>query len=63
METTVSINYGAGWMEPANEYISEVIPPKSQWQTRNRLPDYGLVIEDDYQPTNTRKCNTQSLFL
>jgi hypothetical protein len=35
------INYRAGWMEPANEYIPEVIPPKPQWQTRNRLPDYG----------------------
>ena len=52
MEPTYPINYRAGWMESANEYIPEVIPPKSQWQTRNRLPDYGPVIEDDYQSTN-----------
>ena len=52
MESTFPINYRAGWMEPANEYIPEVIPPKPQWQTRNRLPDYGSVVEDDNQSTN-----------
>ena len=52
MEPTFPINYCAGWMEPANEYIPEVIPPKPQWQTRNRLPDYGPIVEDDHQPTN-----------
>ena len=52
MEPTYPINYRAGWMEPADEYIPEVIPPKPQWQTRNRLPDYGPVVEDDYQPVN-----------
>ena len=39
-------------MEPADEYIPEVIPPKPQWQTRNRLPDYAPVVEDYYQPRN-----------
>ena len=52
MESTYPINYRAGWMEPVDEYIPEVIPPKPQWQTRNRLPDYGPVVEDDQQPTN-----------
>ncbi len=52
MEPTYPINYRAGWMEPANEYIPEVIPPKPQWQTTNRLPDYGPVVEDDHQSTN-----------
>ena len=52
MEPTFPINYRAGWIEPADEYIPEVIPPKPQWQTTNRLPDYGPVVEDDYQPTN-----------
>ena len=52
MESTFPINYRAGWMKPANEYIPEVIPPKPQWQTRNRLPDYGSIVEDDHQPTN-----------
>ena len=52
MEPTFPINYRAGWMEPADEYIPEVIPPKPQWQTTNRLPDYGPVVEDDYQPRN-----------
>jgi len=52
MEPTFPINYRAGWMEPADEYIPEVIPPKPQWQTTNRLPDYGPVVEDDYQSTN-----------
>ena len=52
MEPTFPINYRAGWMKPANEYIPEVNPPNPQWQTRNRLPDYGSIVEDDYQPTN-----------
>jgi len=52
MEPTYPINYRAGWMEPANEYIPEVISQKPQWQTRNRLPDYGPVVEDDYQSRN-----------
>ncbi len=52
MEPTFPINYRAGWMEPADEYIPEVFPPKPQWQTRNRLPDYGSIVEDDHQPTN-----------
>ena len=51
MEPTFPINYRAGWMEPANEYIPEVIPPKPQWGTRNRLPDYGPIVEDDHLPT------------
>jgi hypothetical protein len=55
MESTFPINYRAGWMKPINEYIPEVIPPKPQWQTRNRLPDYGPVVEDDYQPRNRIK--------
>ena len=52
MEPTFPINYRAGWMEPADEYIPEVIPPKPQWQTTNRLPDYGSIVEDEHQPTN-----------
>ena len=52
MEPTFPINYRAGWMEPANEYIPEVIPPKPQWQTRNRLPDYGPIVEDDHLPSS-----------
>ena len=52
MEPTYPINYRAGWMEPADEYIPEVIPTKPQWQTRNRLPDYGPIVEDDHQPRN-----------
>ena len=52
MEPTYPINYRAGWMEPADEYIPEVIPPKPQRQTTNRLPDYGPVVEDDQQPKN-----------
>ena len=52
MEPTFPINYRAGWMEPANEYIPEVIPPKLKWKTRNRLPDYGSVVEDDHLPSN-----------
>ena len=55
MEPTFPINYRAGWMEPADEYIPEVIPPKPQWQTTNRLPDYGPVVEDDYKPINYLK--------
>jgi len=52
MEPTFPINYRAGWMNPADEYIPEVMPPKPQWQTTNRLPDYGHVVEDDHQPRN-----------
>ena len=29
MEPTYHVNYRAGWMEPANEYIPEIIQPKS----------------------------------
>ena len=53
MEPTFPINYRAGWMEPVNEYIPEVIPPKPQWQTRNHLPDYGPIVEDDMYQQNT----------
>ena len=60
MEPTYPINYRAGWMEPANEYIPEVIHPKPQWQTTNRLPDYGPVVEDDYQPTNSLNESTHA---
>ena len=52
MEPTFPINYRAGWMKLADEYIPEVFPPKPQWQTTNRFPDYGPVVEDDHQPTN-----------
>ena len=52
MEPTFPINYRAGWMKLADEYIPEVFPPKPQWQTTNRLPDYGPVVEDDHQSTN-----------
>ena len=52
MEPSFPINYRAGWMEHANEYIPEMIPPKPQWQTRNQLPDYGPIVEDDHQPTH-----------
>ena len=68
MEPTYPINYRAGWMEPVDEYIPEVIPPKPQWQTRNRLSDYGPIVEDDHQPSNHfnesthayQKCNTRN---
>ena len=60
MESTFPINYRAGWMESANEYIPEVIPPKPQWQTTNRLLDYGPVVEDDYQPRNHIKEPTRT---
>ena len=60
MEPTFPINYRAGWMEPANEYIPEVILPKPQWQTRNRLPDYGPIVEDDHEPTNHLKETTHA---
>ena len=52
MEASFPINYRAGWIEPADAYIPEVILPKPQWQTSNRLPDYGPIVEDDHQPTN-----------
>ena len=52
MEPTFPINYRAGWMEPANEYIPEVIPPKRQWQTGSRLPDYGPIVQDEHKPTH-----------
>ena len=52
MEPTYPINYRAGWIQPADEYIPEVIPSKPQWITSSRLPDYGPVVEDDYKPTN-----------
>ena len=55
MEPTFPINYRAGWMEPANEYLPEVIPPKPQWETRNRLPDYGPIVEDDHLPSKHLK--------
>ena len=53
MEPTYPINYRAGWIQPADEYIPEVIPSKPQWITTSRLPDYGPVVEDDHKPTNT----------
>ena len=59
MEPTYHVNYRAGWMEPANEYIPEIIQPKPQWTTSNRLPDYGPVVEDDYQPRNSIKQPTR----
>ena len=52
MEPKFPINYRAGWMEPSNEYIPEVIPPKRQWQTGSRLPDYGPIVEDEHKPTH-----------
>jgi len=52
MEPTYPINYRAGWIQPADEYIPEVIPSKPQWITASRLPDYGPVVEDDHKPTN-----------
>ena len=52
MEPTYPINYRAGWIQPADEYIPEVIPSKPQWITPSRLPDYGPVVEDDHKPTN-----------
>ena len=52
MESTYPINYRAGWIQPADEYIPEVIPSKPQWITASRLPDYGPVVEDDHKPTN-----------
>ena len=53
MEPTYPINYRAGWIQPADEYIPEVIQSKPQWITTSRLPDYGPVVEDDHKPTNT----------
>ena len=52
MEPTFPISYRAGWMEPTNEYIPEVIPPRPQWQTTTRSPDYGPIVEDDHLPSN-----------
>ena len=46
MEPTYHVNYRAGWMEPTNEYIPEIIHPKPQWTTSSRLPDYGPVVEE-----------------
>ena len=66
MEPTFPINYRAGWIEPVDEYIPEIMEPKPEWTTTNRLPDYGPVVDDDPQPTqsspilpkHTKKCNT-----
>ena len=55
MEPTYHVNYRAGWIEPANEYIPEIIQPKPQWTTPSRIPDYGPVVEDDYLPRNPIK--------
>ena len=52
MKSSYDINYRAGWMQPTDEYIPEIIPPKPQWTTTNRLPDYGPVIKDNHKPTN-----------
>ena len=52
MEPTYPINYRAGWIQPADEYIPEVIPSKPQWITTSRLPDYGPVVEDDHKSSN-----------
>ena len=52
MKSSYDINYRGGWMQPTDEYIPEIIPPKSQWTTTNRLPDYGPVVEDNHKPTN-----------
>ena len=51
MESTFPINYRAGWIEPVDEYIPEIMEPKPEWTTTNRLPDYGPVVDDDPQPT------------
>ena len=55
MEPTYHVNYLAGWIEPANEYTPETMQPKPQWTTFTRSPDYGPVVEDDYQPRNPIK--------
>ena len=52
MEPTFPINYRAGWIEPVDEYIPEIMEPKPEWTTTNRLPDYGPVVDDDPQPTH-----------
>ena len=52
MEPTFPINYRAGWIEPVDEYIPEIMEPKPEWQTPIRLPDYGPVVDDDPQPTH-----------
>ena len=52
MEPTFPINYRAGWIEPVDEYIPEIMEPKPEWTTPSRLPDYGPVVDDDPQPTH-----------
>ena len=52
MESTFSINYRAGWIEPVDEYIPEIMESKIEWQTPDRLPDYGPVVDDDPQRTH-----------
>ena len=52
MQPNYPINYRAGFLESSNEYIPQIKEPVPQWYTKNRLPDYGSVVDDDYQPTH-----------
>ena len=51
MIPTFPINYRAGWIDPVDEYIPEIMEPKAEYTTPSRLPDYGLVVDDDPQTT------------
>ena len=61
MEPTYPINYRVGWIQPADEYIPEVIPSKPQWITTSRLPDYGPVVEDDTQTNQNHQRTYQHI--
>jgi hypothetical protein len=52
MQPNYPINYRAGFLESSNEYIPQIKEPAPQWYTKNRLPDYGSLVDDDYQPTH-----------
>ena len=40
-------------MEPSDDYIPEITRPKPTWNTTNRFPDYGPVVEDDLIPSHS----------
>ena len=53
MQPNYPINYRAGFLESSNEYIPQIKEPTPQWYTKNRLPDYGSGVDDDYQPIHS----------
>ena len=53
MQPNYPINYRAGFMESNNEYIPQIKEPTPPWYTKNRLPDYGSVIDNDHQQSHS----------